>query len=265
MMRRELALSDRQRAEMKEYREFVKAEADKQRLSEDQEGYQQYIASLEVEQLRVPRAFRVEPLSFEEWRKFCPQNESDPVLRGAKASNLALLTRACAEDQKEQDELDAEVRAGRPDPLFLMPENAKKLRMDQSQAYKFEEKQVAIFIKQTPEYFPCRKNADAIRDYLIAQGAEIANIELLRLAFKRLSALGLLEQRPAPAPTPAPITRKPEPKPAEPQDEFIGFDLQTGERRKFSQFEVDRMSAQEFKRVFRIKPVFTAGYYGVRQ
>lgn len=48
------------------------------RTAEDHEQYDKYAAQMRAESL--------EPLPFEEWRKFAPADESNPVLRGAIAT-----------------------------------------------------------------------------------------------------------------------------------------------------------------------------------
>jgi hypothetical protein len=105
-----------------------------------------------------------------------------------------------------------------------------------------------------------------MRGYLEAQGVNIPDRNVFAAAFARLSELGLLEQT-ALEPTPEPA---PEPEPDQQPIDTVsaemelldGWDLQTGEPHKYRLYEVNRMSADEYRLAFRVSPRFTRGYFG---
>ncbi len=84
---------------------------------------------------------------------------------------------------------------------------------------------------------------------MLAQGVRIANEDVWRAAYERCTYLGLLEQRPEPEPQLESASA--EPVQEQPQGE-IGID-----GRFYSNAEIWRMSADEYKRAF--------GLYGDRR
>lgn len=79
-------LSERERASIREFKAFQVGEARREREAEDRSAYQIYLDTLASEQQRVPSAYQVQPLSFEEWRTNMPPDEQDPAVRGLVAS-----------------------------------------------------------------------------------------------------------------------------------------------------------------------------------
>lgn len=267
------SLSTRDWAAIRERREFEKQEADRQRLAEDRVEYDKYVQIVEEDQRRVPPAYRIGCLDFDTWRSYAPQQENDPVLRGTQATNAALLSRVrkheAAELEGERNKSREAVLAGKPDPNWKIPASAAGLRMSVEKAKAYAREQSSLFVEHNPEYFPSRANVDAITEYLIAQDVSIPNEECFRLAWLRLRDLGMIEERPVPTPepTPAPVQQPTEAVPAE--TELVdGFDLETGEPRKFTQREIWKMDSTTFRKAFRAwgdnRPKFTWGYFGPR-
>lgn len=87
--------TERERQAGREFREFVAEEDRKQREAEDRAEYRKYVNELESQQRHCAPAERVEPLSFEEWRKFIPEEMKDEPasLRGAVATANYTMTR----------------------------------------------------------------------------------------------------------------------------------------------------------------------------
>jgi hypothetical protein len=149
----------------------------------------------------------------------------------------------------------AEVIAGRPDPGWELPASAADLSMPLDEAKAFAQREAEAYRQQHPEYHPTGKNFERIKSYLSAQGVVIPDRACFAQAVQRLTYFGLLEERPAPAAQPVQIEEPQEPNvPTEaPSEEpLVGWDLNTGVERVFTKREVDRMSAEEFKRTFRL-------------
>lgn len=130
------------------------------------------------------------------------------------------------------------------------------LRMTEFEAEIFNQQEAVRFIQENPEYYPCPENVQVLCDYLTRNGVDqIVSAETLAGAYKRLDQYGLLKHRPAqpqPAePTHVELRIAPSESPRS-REELIGFDLRTGEQREYSPYEVDRMSADEYRRVFRL-------------
>jgi hypothetical protein len=174
-------------------------------------------------------------------------------LRDAEEQKTRDAENALTDTHRKLFELaKAEVLAGRPDPEFQMPEQIKTRRMTVAKALKFVEAESARFVEETPDYFRCDKNLKTMHDYLFAQGVQIPDAEAYKLAFDRCRYLGLLDEKPEPAPDP--ITVEPEPVETSPQTEELtdGFDIETGEPRKYTQREIWKMSSLEYKKAFKL-------------
>lgn len=137
---------------------------------------------------------------------------------------------------------------------FPYDPEAREMRMTAQQADAFNRASAAQFIREHPDYLPSEGNLKIIEGYLQRNGMDaLVSARQLHLVYERLDAYRVLERRPEPTPAPVvnlSIERPPEPpKRPEPQ---IGFDLKTGQEREFSAFEVSRMSADEYKKTFRL-------------
>lgn len=85
----ERGLSDRELAGRRELREFQAEEARRDRETEDRAAYQSYLDTLAAEQERIPKAYQLEPVSWEEFRSNMP-DESDQAVRGLVAARNVL-------------------------------------------------------------------------------------------------------------------------------------------------------------------------------
>jgi hypothetical protein len=269
------SLTERDWASVRERRAFEQAEREKQRLAEDQIEYEKYVQIVHDDQQRVAPAHRIAPIPLEEWRAFTDSSIGDPVLRGARATNEALLSKVrrdeAAEVEAERKQARESVLAGKPDPSWKIPASAAGLKMTIEQAREFAKTAAAQFVKENPEYHATMNNFEAIVSYLTTNGVEIPTSEVFKLAWLRLRELSLIEEleRSEPAKEPEPETQPSEPIPAE--TELVdGFDLETGEPRRYSQAEIWKMSSGDLKKAFRMwtdregdrRPRFTRGYFG---
>ncbi|MFL6437713.1 MAG: hypothetical protein ACJ71Q_09050 [Terriglobales bacterium] len=227
----------------REYREFAQAEAERQRLSEDQESYQRYVANLEDENRRTPPAFHVAPVSFNEFLRAMPQDVSDPELRGQMALQRCLGRRTAASEREQ-------VLNGHDPQLYLAPELVGA-HMGEDKARKFNAEQAKRFRENTPEYFPSNENLNVLVDYFDRNAIPIINEAMFRAAWERLRSFGAIQERPEPEPEPVPELRS-EPQPESVVDDgtMVGIDPLTGLERRYTAREIGRMSSYEFKRAF---------------
>jgi hypothetical protein len=150
-----------------------------------------------------------------------------------------------------------QINKGRPDPGFKIPRSVAGKQMPASEVEQFNASEIRKFAQNNPDFYTSQANIQLLCDYLTAQRVLIADNATYKAAAKRLQFLGLLEERPEPEPTPEPITVAEVPS----QERIIddgsmeGFDPETGHPRRYTAFEIERMSAETFKRTFRIKPV----------
>ena len=253
------SLSERDLIAIKERREWEKQEADRERLAEDTVGYERFVQIVRDGQRRVAPAHRIEPIPFDAWRAYADPAISDPVVRGAAATNAALLSKIRTGEaihlEAGRKTAREAVIAGKPDPDWKIPASAASLKMSIEDATAFTKAQAEIFLKTTPAYYPCKQNWDRMRSYIEVQGIVIPNLEVFTQAFERLSDLGLLEQRPAPVPEPISKSQEPQPDPEElrqqKRNEYLTkiavIDPRTGEG--LTEYQLDRLPADEYKRL----------------
>lgn len=241
-----MSISTRDLQGRREFREFVQVEAERQRLAQDQEQYRVYCKTLEHEQANLPPALRIEPIPFEEWRSFADPDESDPILRGQVATYKALAQRAAVAEREA-------VTSGKPDPGFQLPSSAIGKSATLEQAKKINVAEFRRFKERNQELYFSAENMDRLTDYLSAQGVNIADAETYEAAWLRLQALGLLEDRPEAEPEPHPEPQiEADPVGQIDDGSMTGIDLETGQPRIYSKWEIDHMQADKYKRVFQL-------------
>jgi hypothetical protein len=146
---------------------------------------------------------------------------------------------------------------GQPDPGFEIPESTKALRMTVAQAKKFVAAESKRFVEENPEYFRCDENVQTINNYLMAQGVNIPNTEVFKLAWERLRTFGLIKEHPPQPEPPAPVPVE-EPEPTEPpkQDDGLieGYDPETGLKKFWTKRQVFLMGSDLYKAAFHVRP-----------
>jgi hypothetical protein len=253
------SLTERDWASVRERRAFEQAEREKQRLAEDQIEYEKYVQIVHDDQQRVAPAHRIAPIPLEEWRAFTDSSIGDPVLRGARATNEALLSKVrrdeAAEVEAERKQAREDVLAGKPDPAWEIPASAAGLKMPIEQARDFAKTAAAQFVKENPEYYATMNNFETIVAYLTTNGVNIPDKNVFAQAFSRLTELGLLEQRPAPVQEPIPEPQEPQPDPEvlrqQKRNEYLTKVVVTDPRtgQGYTEYQLDRLPADEYKRL----------------
>jgi hypothetical protein len=235
-------LSTRERESIRERIEFVRQEAERERLAQDEIEYQKYRKTVLDENRGLPPAYHIEVLPFAEWRQYIPEDEKDPFLRAAMATNKALVHRTAMNERES-------VLNGRDPNVFIAPE-LNGARMSAEAAATFNREQARRFRENTVEYFPTQTNFEAITNYCERNGLEIINESMFRAAFERLRSFGAIQERTEPEPIQEPIT-EPEPVTTEPEV-YLGIDPNTGREREYTTVEVHRMTADQFMRAFQV-------------
>jgi hypothetical protein len=254
------SLSERDWAGVRERRAFEQAERDEQLLAEDRAQYeQQYLRTVEEDQ-RVAPAHRIAPIPFDAWRAYADPAINDPLIRGAAATNKALLLKVrsdeAAQAEAESKESREAVLAGKPDPSWkIIPASAAGLKMTKDKIQDYVRQQAELFVKHNEEYFRSAANVEAIFKYLSEQGVRIPDEECIKAAWLRLRELGMIEERPAPMLEPTPESQEPQPDPEQLSEQkrneyrtkVIVTDPRTGQ--SYTEYQLDRLPADEYKRL----------------
>jgi hypothetical protein len=252
--RTHVVMSERDRLAVRERQEYERAEAEKVRLAEDHQQHATYLKTYEVEQRGLPPAYRVEPLSFEDFRSAMPEAETDPELRAAIAINKALQYKAV------QVTLD-QVENGKDDDVYIDPETVgPEHSMTEDAAAAYNAEQAKLFVRENLWWYGSAANKTALLTYLDRNGIQIANAEMLCRAALKLQEYGLLEQRPAKQ-EPSPelnrygVNLGIESNPALERErqrldyitQIVITDPRTGEG--LTAYQLDRLPSEEFRRI----------------
>jgi hypothetical protein len=128
-------------------------------------------------------------------------------------------------------------------------------KMSRTDADKFNVAEFRKFRESHPEVYLNPELLENMGAYWDANGLQIISANMLSALIDRYRHAGLLPDAPAPDPEPLPA---PEPEAAKPAGPVvhIGVDWQTGREREFTRREVDRMSADEFRKFFPVARTF---------
>jgi hypothetical protein len=175
----------------------------------------------------------------------------------AEGRRLAPIRKAEAELQKTADELARIIRVNllaAPDPdVYIDPRTVGK-RVPLAQAQRLAVLAAEEFLKRNPDYYICPENFETIRQYFAINDCELLTAEMYEAAFVKLRNAGLIREAPEPEPEPEPINEpEQEQKPEQPSRNSTGYDLATGELREYTPWEVEQMTANEFRRVFGLR------------
>jgi hypothetical protein len=248
-------LSDRDRAGLKEFRQFQKDEAEREKLEENKNAYQQFVADLEKDNRRTPKSLRIERLSFDEWLKFMPSDEADPVLRGALTTHAALTSTLWrnAKTQLQGQLSDQNLELCGFD-LSYRPEH-DALELNDGGEPEAVREIFARFVATTPQYSH-DVHWDSLCEFFRRNKLSVS-LRHFQLAFGGLVQLAIAPEKPAPAPAPirnAVNLNRAEPDPEwlkqqekkKYREEIVCIDPRNGE--KFTQYQLDHtVSADLFK------------------
>jgi hypothetical protein len=144
-----------------------------------------------------------------------------------------------------------QVETGSDDECFVDPKTLG-YELPQAEADTYNAQQAKLFKQNHPEFYASEHNVAAVVGYLQRNRIEIVSALTFEKATARLAEFRLLEERPAPVEVPEPIEEV-QPVIVERQPEkFVGIDIRTGLEREYTPYEVDRMSSDEYRRVFKI-------------
>lgn len=180
-----------------------------------------------------------------------------------------------AEERAERERIEAPIRAaeakfketsraialairerianGKDDEIYVSPDLVGA-KMSQEQAARHNATSGKVFLERNPWFYNSPANIHALIQYFLRNSTNIIDADMWERAAKRLAEFNLFpDYRPEPEPEPEPEveTERQPPEPPKPEV-FEGWDLQSGEPRTYTRREVDRMGADEYRRVFRI-------------
>lgn len=145
-----------------------------------------------------------------------------------------------------------------PDPDFFISPEVDGLRLSDEHRDEFNRHQCVRFREQHPNLPWDRTVIDLLQRYWDANQADLISTDMIAVAVKRAMELGLVHKappKPVPAPAPIPARQQTAPSPR-PDDTLVGRDPDTGRERTYTRREADRMSADEYRRRFKVLPTF---------
>ncbi|WP_433965986.1 hypothetical protein [Tunturiibacter gelidiferens] len=124
-----------------------------------------------------------------------------------------------------------------------------------SELKEFTQRQAALFISANPDVYWCPELVELLGRYFSKNGLNLVTASMIKAVVDRMRDVGMLPEPPKPEPVREPALAPVQVNEAEPKPEqYEGFDLQTGEPKTLSRYEVDRMSSEDFKRFTRLRP-----------
>jgi hypothetical protein len=135
-------------------------------------------------------------------------------------------------------------------------------RMTTAQASEQNAAAAFEFVESNPSYFASDANHERLCGYLFENGCNIATKGDFENAYTRLSEYGLLEDWPAPEPEyeePEPLIEEIQPEPQPVTRLYDGWSLQDGTPRQYTEWEVQQLTADDFRRVMRIPTLNRTG------
>lgn len=129
----------------------------------------------------------------------------------------------------------------------------KEIENDPNFARDFNAASIRIYRERNPQIYWSNELVQHLGAYFDRHGIALTSVPMIEAAVNRILACGLAptEPPPPPPPQPAPIRFTEPEQPSEPEFQ-TGWDLDTGTRRSYSRYEIDRMSADEYVRTFRV-------------
>src|SRR5579864_2855368 len=196
----------------REYRAFMREEAEKQRLAEDRAEHEKYVAEIEREQRGCAPAEKIQPLSFEEWRKFIPAElqNAPAAVRGAAASTKSTMTRllTVAFDRIKTGELSDDelaVLGFDPEDRVFIPEAQLSIPMIVDIFNRFAQRE--------PRYVR-KLHYKAITDFL-SRNNLVPSEKHVALAFNHLLGVSAI------------AAPEPEPEPERPESVYVNLQIES--------------------------------------
>jgi len=138
-----------------------------------------------------------------------------------------------------------------PDPeRWLDPAVGPETRMTAKQAGEFNREQAQLYRESHPDTYWSDELLDLLSAYFNKEQLRLITAQMLERLVERFAAVGLLPERPA-EPEPEPIIEE-QPVPAIEPETHVGIDPLTGAEREYSARELERMTADEYRRAFKI-------------
>jgi len=197
-------------------------------------------------------------LAYEQWKRQDEEEQQRPIKQAT-----AQLERTAGELMRVQRSNLIDIR----DPDFFVSPDLEGAKMELSAAQHFNGVEGDAYLRGNPDYYPSQKNAELLLGYMERNGCTIIDRHMWKVAVDKFRAVGLLEERPEPETVAEPVQVEPDldfpsrlplsyQNPSgwkrESDGTQEGYDLSTGEPRAYTAFEIERMTADEYKRVFRL-------------
>ena len=141
--------------------------------------------------------------------------------------------------------------------LFVSPE-VYGASMPNEDAYNFNLNELDRFTQAHPEIAGTKRNIEMFGSYFQKHGLNIITFEMLEKLYQRFLDAGIEFDRREPEPeqiaerepTFVNLAIAPAPGPKT----YTGRDLETGQDREYTEWEIDRMSSEQYRRAFKVAP-----------
>jgi hypothetical protein len=169
------------------------------------------------------------------------REERERPIREAEAKLVATHRKLAA---LEVERLTGKIK----DPERFVDPSVASVQMTATRAHEFNMIEIVKYRTEHPEVFWSPELVNLIGEYLDRNHLKVVTATMIDNVVSRLGSVGMLPERPEPEPI---EEQEPEPEQPKERERHVGIDLSTGEEREFSDFEINRMSADDFRKIFR--------------
>lgn len=129
----------------------------------------------------------------------------------------------------------------------------KEIENDPNFARDFNSYSIQIYRERNPKIYWSDELVQQLGSYFDRHGIALTSVPMIEAAVNRILACGLAPTEPPPPPPALEPVWSVEPEqPREPEFQ-TGWDHETGQKRNYSNYEISKMSADEYIRCFRIR------------
>lgn len=127
----------------------------------------------------------------------------------------------------------------------------KEIADDPNYARDFNAASIKVYRERNPHIYWSDELVQHLGAYFDRHGAALTSVPMIQAAVDKILGCGLAPTEP-PAPVPPPPAPVRYTEPEQPAEYVEGWDTETGQQRRYSCYEVDRMSGDEYLRCFRV-------------
>jgi len=219
----------------------------------------------------------------EEWKKFLEEDAKEQAAiaeRIAAPMEIRELEQKMNQATRRLGQVRRQRALGYEENPYISPEvQAMRHAMSDEEIKAFNKREAQEFVNETADWHPTPENIQTLIEYFTNRGIYLFDKAMLRAAYISLRRDGLFDEKPnlEPKPIAAPVPQEenfdnlprlplghavPVAWEKKPDGSQEGRDLVTGEFRRYSSYEIELLSADDYRRAFNVPtPTLSKGSF----